>query len=537
MKNIFKYLFIIVFASISSCNEDLLNVENPNLPTKDTFWKTTDDMQLALTATYSQFTRPGNWGRWIYFRYDLTSDEGFSNTPWTELKNWTNFIYTNYNFIQGGSLIYKSQYKQIFGANQILTYGEQIAGKNDADLMLKKQIMAQAKFIRAYNYFNLAVLFGNAEIVLKPSAPGDVYEMGTTDQLYQIAIKDLVEASVDLPEEWKTTNKGRITKGAAFALLGKVYMQMHEWQKAKDAFSWLVEGVGAKYYGLMDKYGENFTHLVENNKESVFEIQFSDENQTITDQNNGSMVDDDISSMNLGNSRSQFLGLKGKGWCDGQPRPWIVSEYKKEQTVNNSVNGTFFDDRLRTNLIYPDVFKDFPSSTFYLGSVKKWNAAWGKDCFFRKYTDEYFKKEVDYYSPINYRIIRYADVLLCYAECLANLNDLTNAVKYVDKVRNRPSTNLPKLSESKVPEIASCVTSKDKFLKRIQMERALELCFESVRWIDLKRWGLLENQEGIKELISRDPDFENFVIGRHAVLPLPQSEVDNNPNLKQNQGY
>ena len=99
MKKIFKYFVLIVILSITACNEDLLNVTNPNLPTKDTFWKTTDDLQLALTATYSKFTRPGKWGRWIYFRYDLTSDEGFSNTPWTELKNWTNFIYTNYNFI------------------------------------------------------------------------------------------------------------------------------------------------------------------------------------------------------------------------------------------------------------------------------------------------------------------------------------------------------------------------------------------------------------------------------------------------------
>lgn len=537
MKKFIHYIILVVFVSLMSCSKDLLDVTNPNLPTKDTFWKTTDDLQLALTATYSQFTRPGNWGRWIYFRYDLTSDEGFSNTPWTELKNWTNFTYTNYNFIQGGSLIYKSHYKQIFEANQILTYGDSVKTTSDADLLLKKQIQAQAKFIRAFDYFNLVIMFGNAEIVLKPSEPGDVYLMGTSDELYQIIIKDLTEAATDLPEEWKTVNKGRITKGAAYALLGKVYMQMHEWQKAKDAFNWLVEGAGSKYYGLMDKYTDNFSHLTENNKESVFEIQFSDANETPTDMNNGTMLDDDISAMNVGNTRSQFLGLKGKGWCDGQPRSWLVAEYKKEPTLTNAVNGTFFDDRLKSSMVYPEFFKDYPGITLYMASVKKWNAAWGKDCFFRKYTDESFKKDVDYYSPINYRVIRYADVLLCYAECLAQLNDVSAAANYVDKVRNRPSTNLPKLSQSKIPEIADCVTSKEKFLKRLQMERSLELSFESVRWIDLKRWGLLDTQEGLDELILRDPDFKNFIIDKNQVMPLPQIEVDNNPNLHQNPNY
>jgi len=69
------------------------------------------------------------------------------------------------------------------------------------------------------------------------------------------------------------------------------------------------------------------------------------------------------------------------------------------------------------------------------------------------------------------------------------------------------------------------------------MERSLELCLESVRWIDLKRWGILDSQEGLSELISRDTDFSNYVIGKNQVMPLPQLEVDNNKNLIQNANY
>ncbi|MFA5814856.1 MAG: RagB/SusD family nutrient uptake outer membrane protein [Bacteroidales bacterium] len=533
-----KYIILLtVVAGLSTCNEDLLDVSDPNVPTQATFWKTLEDAQRGISATYSQFYRAGNWSRWIYFRYDLTSDEGYSNSPWNELADWTRFNYINYNFIQGGSLIFKSHYKQIFEANQVIKFVSAIEAKNETESTQLRQIVAQARFIRAFDYFNLVILFGNLPIVLEPSNPGDTYEVGDTEAIYDIILNDLKQAAEDLPAKWTGADQGRVTKGAALALMGKTYMQMHRWLDAKDAFFWMVEGDGAANYGLMDNYSDNFTHFKENNIESVFEIQFSDVNETVMDRDNGSMNDEDVANMSLGNSRSQFFAPRGIGWCDGQPRPWLVTEYKKERTADNSVNGTYIDDRLRASIIYPDIFKDFPSETLFAGTIKKWRFNWYKDCFFRKYGDDYFKSRTDYWSPINYRVIRFADVLLCYAECLAQLDDVQKAALYVDRVRMRASTNLPPLASSTAPEIAACVNSKEAFLKRLQMERALELSLESVRWIDLKRWGLLDTPEGINELISRDPDFTNFQINKHNLLPLPQFEVDNNPNLKQNPNY
>jgi len=530
-------LSAIILASIAACDEDILNVDNPNVPTQKSFWNDVTDAQKGLTAAYSQFSRVGNWGRWIYFRYDLTSDEAYSNSPWNELKDWTQFKYVNYNFLQGGWLIFKGHYKQIFEANQVIAYVPNIKPKNASEEILLKQIVAQARFIRAFDYFNLEILFENLPIVLEPSNAGDKYPVGGPNEIYDIIINDLNSAIPDLPEEWTGADKGRITKGAAYALLGKVYMQLHRWQDAKDAFYWLVEGDGKGYYGLMDNYFDNFTHYYENNMESVFEIQFTDVNQTEMDRNNGSDIDDDVPNMALGNTRSQFFAPAGIGWCDGQPRSWLVDEYKKEPTVDNHVNGTTIDDRLRVSIIYPDIFKDFPNERLFAGTITKWKATWFKNIFFRKYGDDYFKSKTDYYSPINYRVIRYADILLCYAECLAHLGDVASAVTYVDMVRTRPSTNLPPMALSVIPEIAASVNSKDAFLKRLQMERALELSLESVRWIDLRRWGLLETQEGIDELKIRDPDFNNFELGKHHILPLPQFEVDNNPNLHQNPHY
>ena len=193
---------LILIASLFSCSEDALDLKDPNVPTVADFWKSVDDAEKGLVATYSQFTRPGNWGRWIYFRYDLASDEGYSLSPWTDLADWTRFKYSNYNFIQGGSLIYKSAYKQIFEANQVIAYSPGIETKTNDESIRLKQIIAQAKFIRAFNYFTLNVLFGQAEVVTEPSNPGDLYKVADTDSLNSMVIADLEDAIVDLPAEW-----------------------------------------------------------------------------------------------------------------------------------------------------------------------------------------------------------------------------------------------------------------------------------------------------------------------------------------------
>ena len=130
--------------------------------------------------------------------------------------------------------------------------------------------------------------------------------------------------------------------------------------------------------------------------------------------------------------------------------------------------------------------------------------------------------------------MRYADILVNYAECIVETGGrVTEAVQSVDKVRNR--VGLANLADS---QWASCLSSSEAFLKRLQMERTLELCFEGWRWADLKRWGLLDTQEGIDELKSRDADFENFTIGKHRRLPIPQTEIDmSEGQLTQNPEY
>ena len=519
MKRIYHILLgIFIILLVPACSESLLEIENPNEPTVNTFWKTEDDAQKGINAAYSMLYKEGGWMRWLSFRYDLGGDEGWSTSPWNELADWTRFNYVNYNFWEGNRGHWEEFYVGIFRANQVLKYVPDITF---ADESKKNSILGQAEFLRALWYFQIVSLWEKGTLLLEPVDGSYIPSDASEAQLWEQIEIDLLSSIQKLPEQWDNANVGRATIGAAKALLAKAYMQQHNYADAKTELQWLIDREGTMY-DLMDNYMDNFTHLNENNKEGVFEIQFDDKNKGNTGNN---------ASMATGLQRTQFYAPGGIGWQDGKARAWLVTEYKKEQRLD----GTN-DIRLYNNVYYSDSHIDFPAENpRYYG--RTWDTAgWGNHMFIRKYSTSYYRDREDYFAPINFRLIRYADILLLYAECIAETNgSIAEAATYVDKVRQRPSTNLAKLSES---IYADCLNSKELFLKQLQMERALELCFEGVRWIDIKRWGLLDSQAGIDELKSRDADFNNFVLGKHRRLPIPQVEVDNSKGqLTQNDLY
>lgn len=521
MKKIIYILFVAFL--LNACD---VTVENPNTITTATFWNTETDAQYGVNAVYNMFYKPGTYSRWLWFRLDLTSDEGFSQSPWAELKEWTDFRYNNYNFWEGNGWTYRDFYEAIFRANQVLHHVPDIEFANQVD---KDRILGQAYFLRGLYYYNLAVLWGSTNnslpIVLEPSTPGMQPDGHTGTEVYQQAINDFTEAQNLLPEEWDNLNKGRATKGAALAFRAKSHMQLHQWDEARSDLHWLVEGAGSQYYDLVPNYRDNFRSDTENNKESVFEIQYSDVNQAPAGDG-----DFDVNP-NLGLNRGQFFAPPGIGWTDGEIRPWVVEEFKKEEDLNGGV-----DIRLKYTAFYENQHIDFDDNERIYREVSSsdtWNRDnWRGRVFYRKYSSEHYRDFDDYHNPTNVRLVRFADVLLMYAESIVESGgNLADAVSHVDRVRAR--ANMPALAVNH----PSAASNADAFLKRLQMERVLELATEGNRWPDIKRWGLVYTQEGINELRSRDPDFNNFVLGRHDVLPIPSSENDNNPNVEQNPDY
>src|SRR5690625_2653224 len=189
--NIMKRLLTIPIALLlvftAGCN-DLLDKSNPNVPTTGSFWNSPEDAEAGLTAVYHQLYQIGNYSRWLFFRYDLTSDEGYSESPWTELADWTRFNYINYNFWEGGSHIWRDHYKAIFRANQVLAHVPDIEFE---DQNRKEQILAEAKFLRALHYFNLAVLWEDVPVVLEPSQPDDQPEQRSAEEVWAQVKQDL----------------------------------------------------------------------------------------------------------------------------------------------------------------------------------------------------------------------------------------------------------------------------------------------------------------------------------------------------------
>jgi len=199
----------------------------------------------------------------------------------------------------------------------------------------------------------------------------------------------------------------------------------------------------------------------------------------------------------------------------------------KEKNLNDD-----FDIRLRYTAFYSEQHLDFPNNEriyVEISNDETWNRDnWKRPFFYRKYNSEHFRDFNDYHHPTNVRLVRFADVLLMYAECIAQSGgSLSDAVAHVDRVRSR--VEMPALAVNH----PDAVSNRNAFVKRLQMERALELATEGHRWADIKRWRLLDSQTGVDQLKERDPDFNNFVIGRHDCLPVPSDEVNNNPNLSQ----
>ena len=151
--------------------------------------------------------------------------------------------------------------------------------------------------------------------------------------------------------------------------------------------------------------------------------------------------------------------------------------------------------------------------------------------WYRKYLDDYFRiNQFEVFnSPINFRVIRFADVLLMYAEALNNLGRTNDAYAFVDRVRER--SGLRKLS------VAMPGMTQAQFQKQLEHERITELSGESLRWNDLARWGYFDDAAKLAELKARDPEFNNFILGRNKYMPIPQAEIDINPNLVQNPNW
>ncbi|UOQ50940.1 RagB/SusD family nutrient uptake outer membrane protein [Hymenobacter cellulosivorans] len=496
----------------TACDKDLLDQANPNAPTKENFWQNQEDATKGIYACYSGLQQFACYYRsWHFMAH--RSDESFSQSPFVELADFTRFIQPNVDFFIS-SFAWNDYYRTIYRTNQAIG---RIPGIQ-MDEKLRRQLVAEARFVRALSYFDLTYFFGNIPLILEE--PVDVNyrapQVGQA-QLEAQMIVDLQAAIPDLPLSYNDAEKGRATKGAAQALLAKVYMQQRKWAEASALFA-QIQASGQ--YGLVPNYVDNFTDNNENNRESVFEVQFSGAVLEVGQgQDNGSSAET--------HDRPNFFGPPGPTYADVQPRRWLLDAYT-DSTVSlapGSKTKHQIDPRRDVSIIHVDNPDRFYGQTF---------AEWGwnpNQQYWRKYLNDRTRtapgqRNENFSSGINHRVIRYADVLLMQAEAQTELKQFGPALTLVNQVRAR--VDLAPLTGS---------YSEEQLRQLIRLERARELAGEGTRWFDILRWGLMDNPAGLEELKGRDPDFTNFRPGISKLLPIPRRDLGIDPALRQNTGY
>ncbi|WP_035561390.1 RagB/SusD family nutrient uptake outer membrane protein [Hymenobacter sp. IS2118] len=510
----------LLLISATACEKDLLNQVNPNLPTTESFFKTSEDAVRASTAVYAGLQGLGMYRRWLNFAFDLRSDEGFSQSPWGELADFTRFVQNNYDF-EVSFHIYRDHYRTIYRANQVLANVPGI----QMDATLQKRVLAEARFLRALSYFNLVSLYGNVPLATTPPIDLNVLPpQGTEAEVWALVIDDLTKAQPDLPASYTGADLGRATRGAATTLLGKAYMQNRRWADAQAQFAQVIS---SGTYRLTANYTDNFRHTTENNQESIFEVQFSDDKRGGNDSGGGP---DATSSQ--GGQRSQFWGVPGFGFNDGELRPWVVREFLQEGTAQGQrdprLAATAFYNRFDLTQFPTALAPDNDRGVYGSGNFENRYGGNARDLgrvYYRKYATDYYRTFEDFDSPINQRVMRYADVLLLQAEALNEQNNPASAIPLVNLVRAR----------SGLAPLAAGL-SQAELRTQLRHERVTELTGEGLRWFDLQRYGVLTTQAGIDQLKQRDPSFNDFQIGRDRLLPILQIDVDL-ARLTQNPNY
>jgi hypothetical protein len=511
MKNINKILIILGLMVLgTACTEDFVELTNPNDPSTGSFWKTGDDALRGINSVYTALYYDGFYMRLYPWVMDVRADDMRNTSPWwiTDLANYVTSPDNPCYFTS-----WEQAYKGIFWANQVLDYVPDI----EMDESLKTRILAEALFLRSLYYYHLVILYENVPLILSVPESADEFfpSQATPDDTWAEVIRGFAEAMEDLPtkEAYSASDLGRATKGAAAGYLAKSYMLTQQWSAAEPILANIISGTYGSY-ALVDNYRDNFTETNENNEESLFEVQFTRE----LGGTELGWVGDPQPDWSKTSGKARTYAPLGYGWGDIRPTNWILDEFLEETTIDDEI-----DPRAKASLFF-----DYPGCMVY-GTPFNDVTTLNDPVYVRKYlNDDTEENEDEWRSGINERILRYADILLLYGECLNELGRTSEAYPYIQEVRDR--ANLRDLA------VVHPNMTQEQMREQLDHERALELCFEAHRYVDLVRWGYFEDQTKVNMLIQRDQEFENWSAGRE-ILAIPPTELDVNSNLEQNDGW
>ncbi|WNJ17707.1 RagB/SusD family nutrient uptake outer membrane protein [Pontibacter sp. G13] len=484
----------------------------------DNFYQTAEHAQLAIDATYTPLQYQGLYRRLRYLLGFMSGDLDITSGGF-QLAEYPGF---NFN-ATSAELIPKAWEACYTGINRANVVLEKVPAISDAlfEAGKKEQILAEAQFLRGFYYFQLVRMYGGVPIYEQPF-DGDLDgayfqpERNSEAEVYALIEQDFAAAAATLPTSYTGANIGRATAGAAQAFLGKAQLYQQKYAEASATLKQIIDGSFGSFE--LVAFQDNFTRGNENNAESLFEVQFvNNVGRGFTDRDGAQTAEGNWMSFALNPSRI-------RGFANGVPSVEVndfFNQYPEEDTI-----------RRKFTIARPgDVWGDWNPIAEDPIASGQWRDRTGerldadgnpiilgvrKGC-----EGQLFNRFVD--SPVNVRVMRYAEVLLLFAEAENEVNGPTaDAYEAINEVRRRAA----------VSELPSGL-NQDEFFERVVIERRLELTFEFQRWFDLVRWSRKSNVPAIA-----DPaQMPGFVVGKHEYLPIPSTERIANPNLIQNPNY
>jgi hypothetical protein len=485
-----------------ACSENLLDKVNPNGGTPQTYYSTTDELTKGVNAIYAVAQSINLVAREWFFVHDLRSDDMATGGGQLEVPRAQILTGANDAANSVSQSVWNGFFELIHRSNSVIS-GSVNAGINVSDVD-KRRFVGEARFLRAWAYSDLIVLWGPVPLYTEPVTSIDGGKARTpVSDINQFLIDELTAIQADLPVSYGTADKGRATQGAAQALLARVYMFKGDYASAKTELDKIV---ASGVYSLVPNYYDNFKEETPYNSESIFEIGYFNSN------NNWNGNGDNGGGVNEGNTRTQEYSVVG--WRNLIPSDALLAEY--ETTFNGSPKDDprFADTFVRIgDMVSNPAYALAPGqvqgnlSTFQGGQEK---ISW------KKYTSIYKTDATFYTGPMDMRIIRYAEVLLNLAECENQLGNNAGAIGYLNQVRNRASVSMPPYPNALYP-----CSNKDETFAAVVHERRVELAGEQIRNRDLVRW----RNNG---LLATDP-----IAFKKALLKIPATEIATNPNISE----
>ena len=527
--------------SLSSCN-DWLTEETPGTTKVSEFFTSLSTAEAVVNAAYVPMT--WEFGTTYYPEWyfgDIVSDDALKGgqdiNDGADLRELENFKANSDNEILLG--YYRAQWQGIQRANLAIdeiptTRIETEGTEAEKQAKYRDRYLGEAYFLRGYYYFRLARMFGGMPLIdyVIKSSNQWAQKRATMDETLNFAIDDFKRAENLLWEKDKYSNEelGRATKGAAQAMLLKANLYRADYLRNAgneteaqkyfaEAAKWGKEVIKSNQYSLWPNYLDNFRLANENGRESVFEIQYTEE---ATSDYGGEGYTRGTMTTILQRSRSSAFGEAG--WGYNRPTQNLYNEYEAGDARRDETILVPTDEQIET-----------PAQEIYCGD-RMLNRKYAM------YNDGanggIYKLAHATRSPKNNIQIRYADVLLMYAEACCESGDLPSAKGALKEVRDRVGLSQFPYTAVIQGKTVTFNDNQDDLRKAIRHERRVELAMEGHRWFDLTRWGIAketmdtymagETKEA-KEL------YGTFQKGKHELFPIPSKEIDlsgieQNPN-------